>query len=221
MNAIKSLNQYLNAHFNNLELRKALFYQSRVGIRFEIGNPDLDYKDKRYIQYAYIRSIKLFEEVFTPDTEIYLVVNEHIGIEYATKGLQGINVFNAYLKRKNKLDEVDCVKIPYCYQEEGEEIEFLTFRYCLACKVVDIDYRGLLKSIANQDMGIKPSIDDEVYFVNRNDNIIYHLYDDRGLDVIANKKEVLIKIYTNYNDWILDYDREMIDQMFALNEVRP
>lgn len=58
-----------------------------------------------------------------------------------------------------------------------------TIRYCLSCKVKDIDYKRLLKSIGNQDMGIEPSLKDEVFFINKNSHIIYQLYDDRGLDI--------------------------------------
>jgi hypothetical protein len=216
MNNIESLNQYLKTNFESLQLCKSLFYNSKVGIRFEIGNPDIDYSDNRYIQFAYIRSILLFEEIFSPNTEIYLIVNEHIETDYITKENHGTNVFNEYLIDKNKIDEVDCVKLPYCYQEEGEEIEFNTYRYCLSCKVRDVNYRGLIASIANQDMGIKPSTNDEVYFINKNEKIIYNLYDDRGLDIVAKEKENLMKIYVKYNDWILDYDRKAIDQTFCV-----
>jgi hypothetical protein len=41
-----------------------------------------------------------------------------------------------------------------------------------------------------------------------------HMYDDRGLDVIASGKESLRTIYHAFNPWILDYDRGRIDQVF-------
>jgi len=44
--------------------------------------------------------------------------------------------------------------------------------------------------------------------------MIYHLYDDRGCDVIASNKENLRPLYEELNDWILDYDREQIDTIF-------
>jgi len=36
------------------------------------------------------------------------------------------------------------------------------------------------------------------------------LYDSRGLDLVSNRKQQLQNIYNDYNDWILDYDRENI-----------
>lgn len=53
-----------------------------------------------------------------------------------------------------------------------------------------------------------------VYFINLNKKTIFHIYDDRGCDVIASAREDLMGIYTRYNDWILDYDRERINRVF-------
>ncbi|WP_459768177.1 DUF3885 domain-containing protein [Alkaliphilus crotonatoxidans] len=47
-------------------------------------------------------------------------------------------------------------------------------------------------------------------------NIIYHLYDDRGLDLISNNKASLEKLYIKYNSWILDYDRDRINNLFRV-----
>ncbi|MDQ0185270.1 DUF3885 domain-containing protein [Cytobacillus sp. FSL R5-0569] len=44
--------------------------------------------------------------------------------------------------------------------------------------------------------------------------MIYHLYDDRGWDVIASNQEDLDLLYEELNNWILDYDREQIDKIF-------
>jgi len=41
-----------------------------------------------------------------------------------------------------------------------------------------------------------------------------HLYDDRGVDVISTHPNNLKALYKKYNEWILDYDREMIDAIF-------
>ena len=46
--------------------------------------------------------------------------------------------------------------------------------------------------------------------------MIVHMYDDRGLDMIAANREALIPVYRNFNDWVLDYDRERIAK--ALSE---
>lgn len=54
----------------------------------------------------------------------------------------------------------------------------------------------------------------DIYFINVTRKMIYHLYDDRGCDVIASNKEDLRTLYEEFNDWILDYDREQINKIF-------
>jgi hypothetical protein len=41
-----------------------------------------------------------------------------------------------------------------------------------------------------------------------------HLYVDRGLDIISPDKNTLMPLYQELNAWILDYDREQIDERF-------
>jgi hypothetical protein len=50
--------------------------------------------------------------------------------------------------------------------------------------------------------------------VNISKKIIYHLYDDRGCDVIASDKEYIRFLYEDRNEWILNYDRNEIDSTF-------
>ena len=214
MRNIESLNKYLKDNFPDLQLCKPLFYNSKIGLRFEIGCPDIDYLDKRYLEFVYIRAIMLFEELFYPDTDIYLIVNTHRSIEDMEDENNMKDIIEMYLKDKDKHDKIDLIKLPYCYQEEDEEVLSITFRYCLSCKLGDIDYKEILKAIGNQDMGIEPLITDEVFFINKNNHIVYHLYDDRGLDIVANRKITLKKIYKKYNKWLLDYDGKIIDKTF-------
>ena len=91
----------------------------------------------------------------------------------------------------------------------------------LSCKRSDVRYHRLLSAISYEDYSHPTRIlknnyqaGFEIYFVNVTRKMIYHLYDDRGCDVIASKKEDLRPLYLTYNDWILDYDRDQIDQLF-------
>ena len=46
------------------------------------------------------------------------------------------------------------------------------------------------------------------------DNVLFHLYDDRGTDLCAEKTENISHIYHDLNDLILEYDKEKIDSIF-------
>ena len=85
-----------------------------------------------------------------------------------------------------------------------------------------IDYKNIITAISHTDFPPKePRLDQnglltgkEIYFVNIDKKLIFHMYDDRGLDIISADKEILRLIYKQHNDWILNYDRERIDKQF-------
>jgi hypothetical protein len=55
-----------------------------------------------------------------------------------------------------------------------------------------IGYDCILRAIMHNDFPLKqPRIGDRVYFINQSRHIILHMYDDRGLDVIAPQIDVL------------------------------
>jgi hypothetical protein len=45
--------------------------------------------------------------------------------------------------------------------------------------------------------------------------MIIHMYDDRGLDMIAASRKALIPIYRTFSDWVLDSDRERIAKVLS------
>ena len=44
--------------------------------------------------------------------------------------------------------------------------------------------------------------------------VLYHLYDDRGADIVAADKNLLLPIYKKYKDRILEYDKADIERIF-------
>ncbi|WP_373600704.1 DUF3885 domain-containing protein [Paraclostridium bifermentans] len=216
MKSIESLENYMKVNLPNLTISMPLFYNSEIGIRFEIGDSNIDYFEEKtkYMNGVYMKSIVLFEEVFNPNTDIYIVVNASRWIDDEIDENKEKEKLHKYIKNKELYNTIEGIKLSYIYKDNDDEDESITFRYCLDCKLKDIKYRELLKSIGNQDMGIKPSFYDEVYFINKNENIIYHLYDDRGLDIVSSKAASIKHIYDKYNKWILDYDRKRINKTF-------
>ena len=73
----------------------------------------------------------------------------------------------------------------------------------------------MLEGIANSDHAHTLSVSGRVYFLNPATAIIMHMYDDRGLDVIAATREALMPVYRTFNYWVLDYDRDRIAKAFS------
>ncbi|MGN4433943.1 DUF3885 domain-containing protein [Bacillus cereus group sp. MYBK69-1] len=210
------LREYMLETFPNLELRPPLFYNGDIGIRFKLGvNYDCTniYENCPYLEGVYNRAITLFQSLHSKTDDIYIVVDVNDFADGETFKHK-LNIFSKYVKEKSDLFKLQKNTIPYVFPEDDEDGLYKTHRFILKCKVSDLKYIPMLKAICNQDMGIKPRIFHMVYFINVNKNTIFHIYDDRGCDVLATSPNTIRDMYHTYNDWILDYDRNKIDKVF-------
>ncbi len=210
------LKEYMLETFPNLELRPPLFYSWAIGIRFKLGmNYDYNniYENCPYLEGVYNRAITLFQSLHSETDDMYIVVDVD---DYADGETfkHKLNIFSKYVKEKSDLFKLQKNTIPYVFPEDDEDGVYKTHRYTLKCKVSDLKYIPMIKAICNQDMGIKPRIFHRVYFININKNTIFHIYDDRGCDVLATSPNTIRNMYHTYNDWILEYDRNKIDKVF-------
>ncbi|SFS56852.1 DUF3885 domain-containing protein [Paenibacillus sp. 453mf] len=211
-----SVDQYMKDHFPSLILRPPLFYSWDIGIRFELGDPHLYDVDKnQYMDRVYSRSIELFKELFVKDDDLLLVTNAYFAYKLKNQ-IKKVNLYRRYIKNRQILWNLKLNVIPDIFAEPDEipDEDNKTYRFQIACKVSDLDYLNLIKAICNKDLGTKPSIKHDVFFINLGKGIIFHIYDDRGCDVVSNSTSVLKNIFIKYNDWILNYDRESINKIF-------
>lgn len=118
-------------------------------------------------------------------------------------------------------DKESRYKLQYHRFDDPDEEEMTTHRFVLPCAKNEIRYVQLLKAICYEDFAHpstilknNPQSGYQVYFINVTQKLIYHLYDDRGCDVIAAEKETIRFLYEDCNEWILDYDRDRIERLF-------
>ncbi|UOO43785.1 DUF3885 domain-containing protein (plasmid) [Priestia megaterium] len=213
------LHSFLEKHFENLILSPSLFYSWKNSIRFEISNPLIPYYKKEHLEQAFYRSIRLFEAVFGEEDELLLVTDVHAIKKDIFLQKRPLNVYLKYIKDKKKLYQLSHYLLPSVFDEEDDQS--ITHRFILSCKKSELKYVQLLKAICYEDfthpsniLKSNPQSGYDIYFINLSKEIIFHLYDDRGCDVLASNKESIEFLYEEYNHWILDYDREEIDLLF-------
>ncbi|MEA4895914.1 MAG: DUF3885 domain-containing protein [Oscillospiraceae bacterium] len=102
---------------------------------------------------------------------------------------------------------------PFQWGEDCEVISQLQLYWDL--NKIQFSPDRLLREIIEADIGGYSGLASNVYFADTHDFFILHLYDDRGADLMAANRELLRPIYENLNSWILDYDREKINELFA------
>jgi hypothetical protein len=210
------LNDFMSENFPSLELRPPLFYCWEIGIRFELGvewKREYDYPNSLYVQAVYKRAITLFDFIHAPTDEILIVIDVN-DFDKGKNLRRKLKNYSPYLNEKSLLNRLHHKIIPYIFPEDDEDTTYKTHRFTLKCKTSDFKYISMLKAICNQDLSINPSIHHRVYFININKKTIFHVYDDRGCDLVATSRETIRNVYCEYNDWILDYDKAEIDKLF-------
>lgn len=174
--------------FTNI-IQKPVFYNAEFGLRFEIGHGDIHNEKALYVQRCVNRAEKILNAVEPDIIRVDIYPDE----DYYT-------VTKDFLIRTLGFPE-DVVNY--------DEVQHLYWQIINSEK-----YISVLKEIILSDIGGEHLLNSCVYFVNSNNNILYHLYDDRGADIVSNNKDILKPLYNDFNNWILEYDRKRIDESF-------
>ena len=191
--------------FKNNKFPAAVFYSVPVGIRFEIGGNE---------------EIYLTEPQGKRLNSIYLenALNRAKNLFYDLPCYPNILRIDNYPEEDNIIEEIflqtglgnpdEVVKGKYTDEENTVEHLYwdLTKHNCRPSK--------LLLEIIKGDIGGFSCLCSNVYFMDTQKQLLYHLYDNRGADIVAADKNLLLPIYEKYKDWILEYDRADIERIF-------
>ncbi|MFC4306471.1 DUF3885 domain-containing protein [Cohnella boryungensis] len=198
---------YLNDNFPDL--------WSDINIRFELGEPHPNGSDER-IEQVNKRATTIFEEVLLKANDsIFLYIKDWNPKEDIMFGNTTPDYIYKLLEGKPFEEEI-LYDLDEDEDDEGNKIqvrrEYLV--RILSGYVTTFPYKKILEGISHYEQGREPSIGQSIYFINKEKQIIFHMYDDRGCIIYAKSKEYLRKPYTEYNDWIVDYWREYFDRLF-------
>ena len=189
-----------------------LFYNSKIAIRFNIGdNGNEVYLDEN-------------KEDFTVNPEYVSACLKRAKQIYRTlRNAPNILVIEGYLCENDSVEDfintvITATDLQHPQETkiqkisaEGEEFN----RIFLCWELNEFNPSKLLQKIIIADLGSgNHFLTSSVYFVCSEDNILFHLYDDRGADLCAEKAVSISHIYKQLNHLILEYDREKIDSIF-------
>ena len=204
-----------------IKLEQPLFYNNTFGLRFEIGPAEVDIwtdfdkgiLNKEYFNVAFARAVSIFESAFSPNDDI------SIAYQILSHGRNKIRKGNFLFKQVSNIKNRN---IKFTKHREIYSQDLYGKRMCWRratipdLKVKDLNSRNILLALVNTDFGSRrqPSLHGECFFINHTKGLVLLLYDDRGMDIVALKKDTLLKLYKSHNAWILDYDREKVDRVF-------
>ena len=173
---------------------------------------------QKRVSQATARATTIFYETFDNlETEIWVIIYEYSG------GL--FNQLTSYLLEQFPQSSVATF---YDFKEQVETqmistdengvdtIDRVEARVVLGkVKVKDIQAEKILNGIANNEMGLEPSICQDIYFLDPIADKGMYMYDDRGCYIWSDKAEKIKYLYDKRNEWIVDYNRSEIDKYFV------
>jgi hypothetical protein len=211
-NTVKQFIQYI---LQNIILEPPLFYNNDIGLRFELGVPYREIEDPGYFETVHYRSKELFDSVFSNTDEIFLMMKTYQPLPPLEVIKPGAKVFSNFVDLE-VAKEVICYEEEPVIDEETNEVSGHLRSFGLFCSLADVNYKGILTAIGYTDF---PSygdyISDRIYFIHPTKHIVFHMYDDLGLDIVAIDKEELQPLFNQYNEWVLNYDRAAIQKKFV------
>ena len=185
------------SNFPGVDLGGDLFGQRPTGIRFEIGIERVS------------RASRIFEFVLLDTPEFILISQDWIlkeGVEDickpSTRLFETPGIFSSEPLHFETLEVFPLDETPYR----------LTWT---RSPRISFDASRMFQGIANRERGSQPRVSSGVYVIVPHAKAILHMYDDRGLDILAFDLETLRPLYDSFSDWIVEDQRHRIKFRFG------
>lgn len=165
---------------------------------------------KRFIQ-AFERADAVSSTLFEQTTSLWLLSSQYGEREPKKKRLKPFKVCGIHRSSFQYLGAVSQKDNEYIDDDVDSEI----YRHWDAFELVSRDHlRDVLWLSLGGELGISPAFHGRMYIVDFERNLVLHPYDDRGMDVVAMKKEDLSSLYTSHRSWLLEYSMDKMKDVF-------
>lgn len=193
-----TLNDWLaDFQLNENPLLGPIFYKTPLALRFEIG-PDAEIAQlslTTYLEKVYQRAVYLLDRASS--TYDYLLFSQYQD-EDRELGRELADFMARFGFDQPIQSEVVEVLV------EGESCYFN--RHLFA--VTQQDLENIVREIIWADHGGLSYLSASVTFLSSRDQVLYHCYDDRGVDIAAVNRQTRRALFTFCHDLLFDYDME-------------
>lgn len=188
--------------FGEHQLVGPFFYATPLALRFEIG-PAVEAEQlprKVYLDRAYARAVELLEQASS-------------GYDYVVLSLlrQEDRDIDSYLWHFTSKFNFDKCPEPDLIEVEDWTGEVLVYKRYLF-PVADQDLKALLWEIIKADHGGFHYLSASLIFLSSQDKVLYHCYDDRGVDIAVVDDDKRRQLFTDCHDLLFDYDMEEMER---------
>lgn len=199
------LKKFMEQHYNGLALSPDFYHTWGTGIHVELGNDNSKNYDelnmpKFHIEYKQVSEI--VNLLFKKTDDVIVVVNSYPD---ETKNTVHPNFFQRYVKNQKKKYSLHLQE----YMWQFDEDKVLVQQMELYCKVLDLKLELLLKTCIHEDFSTQnPRLKrkhslyaPDVFLVNISTNCIFHVYDDRGCEILNTDIEFHKELLDYFKEW--------------------
>ena len=187
------LPEFMLSHFNRVDFGGDLFGQWPVGIRFQVGIEQVS------------RVATLYEFVFAKADDCILVSQDTtIGEEIVSRSTPLFTTPGIFPSDPTQLQSVEVSP----FDETPYRLTWTRL------SPVAFNAPQMFQAIANREQDGIPKVSSGVFVIDPRSKVIMHMYDDRGLDIIAAKLNTLCPLFESFGDWILENQRHRIASRF-------
>lgn len=201
-----NVTHFMHMHYGDLLLTPALFHEVKHRLHVDLGDETYQLNDDGTLnmyrfQSAYTHVAQLFSQLFQQDDEVLIVMNSY-PID-RTKTTYP-NVFRRYVNAQHKRYTLRTHSFYWALDDDDVYVQQMT----LACRVAELKWQPLLQALIHKDFRkLQPQLRckhnayaPSVFFINVRTTCIFHVYDDRGCEIMSANATLLdqIKPYTRY-----------------------
>jgi len=199
--------------FGIREFPHAMFYKFEHALRFELGGMGTGTNRplRRFIQ-AFERASTISQTLFGQSAQVSVLVSSY-SIDQPDK--KRLKPFKLCGLKRSEFEYLG--KFPQDDEEHIVEFGSDLFRHWDMTILKDKQaIAEIIWLCIGPELGIHPRIrNSKVYLVDTEKGLLLHVYDDRGMDLVAVQKASLMNIFTEYNDWLLEYDLPQMTATFG------
>ncbi|HEL1811811.1 TPA: DUF3885 domain-containing protein [Streptococcus suis] len=188
--------------FGEHQLVGPFFYATPLALKFEVGPAEEaeTLPKKVYLDRAYARAVELLEQASSAYDYVILSLLRQEDRDIDTYLWHFTSKFNF-----NKCPEPELIEVE---DWTGEVLVFERYLFPIA----DQDLKDLLWEIIKADHGGFHYLSSSVLLLSSRDKVIYHCYDDRGVDIAVVDDDKRRQLFTDCYDLLFDYDMEEMER---------
>lgn len=216
---LEKFKNYLSEKYPQSDITAPYSIGGKVYIRFELGD-DLKNGTKKRVKQTVDRATTIFNQEFKSEADklwvIFYDYEDYLCESYNENRNHLFTLVNQQVIDKFEIQKVLIQNGFFETNQEGESIpetENVKIGIGLFNKS-EFDFVRLIEGIANLEMGFDPKITQTVMVFDTNSSKGFYMYDDRGCYVWSDNAVSLQPIYEELKDWIVDFDKETIDNFF-------